>query len=158
MEKILVIGIGSRVMKDDAIGIYLAEDLRQLDRYSDITFIIGETDVDYCIAEALAFDNIIIIDAFLSGKHPGEIIIIPLKGLNEKPDANFYSMHGMHLLSMLIGMKHSAKGIFIGIEPYEIEYGFSLSGRLQSCYPRIIAEVQKIIQEYVEQYGGVKNA
>jgi len=158
MEKILVIGLGSKVMTDDAIGLYLVEDLRQLDRYSDITFIIGETDVDYCMAETLDYCNIIIIDAFMSGKQPGEITVIPLKGLNEKPDADFYSMHGMHLLSILIGMKYSDKGIFIGIEPYEINYGFSLSSRLQSCYPGILEEVKKEIEEYVKQYGGMKNA
>jgi hydrogenase maturation protease len=155
MEKLLVIGIGSRVMTDDAIGIYLVEDLRHIDAYSEITFIIGETDVDYCMKEALDFDNIIIIDAFMSEKQPGEITAFPLEELNKNTGFNIYSMHGMHLLSLLISMKQSLKGILIGIEPYEINYGFSLSSRLQSCYPRIMAEVQKVIEEYVEQYGGM---
>ncbi|MDD4503505.1 MAG: hydrogenase maturation protease [Clostridiaceae bacterium] len=149
MKKILVIGIGSRIMMDDAIGIYLVEDLKQLDTNSTTTYMLGETDVDYCIKEILNFDNIIIIDAFLSGKKTGEITAIPLNELNEDIDDSFYSMHGMHLLSSLRSMISSLNGILIGIEPYEINYSFSLSDLLQSYYPHILREVQKEIAEYI---------
>lgn len=158
MKKILVIGIGSRIMMDDAIGVYLVEDLRQLGTNPDITYINGETDVDYCIKEILNYDNIIIIDAFLSGKKTGEITAVPLNELNEDIDDSFYSMHGMHLLSSLRSVVSYLNGILIGIEPYEINYGFSLSDSLQSCYPRILGDVQKEIAEYTKQYGGIKNA
>lgn len=158
MKKILVMGIGSRIMMDDSIGIHIIEDLRQLAAYSNLTYILGETDVDYCMEEALNFDSIIIIDAFLSEKQPGEITTIPLSDLNEDFYDSFYSMHGLNLLSLLINKEHSLNGILIGIEPYEINYGFSLSSQLQSCYSSILREVQKVIEEYIEQYGGMKNA
>ena len=158
MKKILILGIGSRIMMDDAIGIYLVEDLKQLNTDTNITYILGETDVDYCIEEALDFDCVIIIDAFLSGKQPGEISIVQLKELNEENEDNLYSMHGAHLLNILRCDKHLQDGILIGIEPYEINYGFTLSDSLQGCYNSILKEVQGYIDNYVEQYGGRKNA
>lgn len=149
MNKILVIGIGSRIMTDDAIGIYLVEDLMRLGTDPDITYINGETDVDYCIEEILKFKTVIVIDAFLSGKQPGEITAVPLNKLNEDIEESFYSMHGMHLLNLVRIAKHSLNGILIGIEPNEINYGFSLSDLLQSFYPRIFEGVQKEITEYI---------
>lgn len=149
MNKILVIGIGSRIMTDDAIGIYLVEDLIRLGTDPDITYINGETDVDYCIEEILKFKNVIVIDAFLSGKQPGEITAVPLNKLNEDIEESFYSMHGMHLLNLVRIAKHSLNGILIGIEPNEINYGFSLSDLLQSFYPRIFEGVQKEITVYI---------
>ena len=114
MKKILVIGIGSRIMMDDAIGIILVEDLRRLCKNSEMTYMIGETDVDCCMEEALNYDNIIIIDAFLSGKQPGEITVIPLKELNKDIEDSFYSLHGMHLLSLLITVKLSDHNGVVG--------------------------------------------
>ncbi|HYF82934.1 MAG TPA: hydrogenase maturation protease [Clostridia bacterium] len=154
MKKILVIGIGSRIMMDDAIGIYIVEDLRQLGTNPNITYILGETDVDYCIEDVLDFDFVIIIDAFLSGKQPGEITILPLNELNEESEDSLYSAHGVHLLNMLRCAKRLPDGIIVGIEPHEIIYGFSLSDRLQNCFDRILNEVHRYIGSYTVQYGG----
>jgi hydrogenase maturation protease len=150
MKKLLIIGIGSRIMLDDAIGINLVEDLRKLDTNPYVKYILGETDVYYCIKEVLNYDSVIIIDAFLSGKQPGEITIVPLNELNDANEETFYSMHGVHLLNILRCSKHSPDGILIGIEPYEINYGFTLSDRLQSCYSCILKEVNEYIGNYLK--------
>lgn len=158
MKKILIVGIGSRIMMDDAIGIYLVEDLRQLSTNSNITYILGETDVDYCIEEVLDFDYVIVIDAFLSEKQPGEITVIKLKEIETEYSGFCYSMHGVHLLDILRCAKHFPDGILIGIEPYEINYGFKLSDLLQSRYSRILGEVQEQFGRYIEHCGGMENA
>lgn len=158
MKKLLIIGIGSRIMMDDAIGINLVEDLEKFDTNPDISYVAGETDVDYCISEALDYDYVVVIDAFLSGKQPGEITIIPLNELDDENEDNFYSMHGVHFLNILRCSKNSPPGILIGIEPYEINFGFTLSDRLQSCYNHILKEVRKYIENYINYYGGRKNA
>ena len=139
-------------MMDDAIGIYIVEDMKRLDTTSNITYILGETDVDYCIDEVLDFDCVIIIDAFLSGKQPGEITVVPLNQLNEDNEDNLYSMHGVHLLNMLRCAKHLPVGILIGIEPYEINYGFTLSSRLQHSYSLILREIHEYIDDHLERY------
>jgi hydrogenase maturation protease len=154
MKKILVIGIGSRIMMDDAIGIHIVEDLIKADANQNINYICGETDVDYCIDEVRGHEYVIVVDAFLSGKSTGEISVIPLNELDKWSEDSFYSMHGAHLLNMLQRAGHSPEGILIGIEPYEINYGFTLSSQLQSCYSRILEEVQEHIGKYIEQYGG----
>ena len=141
-------------MADDAIGIYIVEDLMQLNTNPNTEYIIGETDVDYCIGEVFDYNCIIIIDAFLSGKQTGEITSVPLNELNSDNYDGFYSMHGIHLLNMLKRELHSIDGILIGIEPYEIGYGFTLSKPLQRCYSSILEEVCQQIAKYIKQSGG----
>jgi hydrogenase maturation protease len=158
MKRILVIGIGSRIMMDDAIGIYLVEDLIRKGVHPEVTYVIGETDVDYCIEEVLDYDCIIVIDAYLSGKQAGEITVIPLLELDNEKEALSYSTHGLHLLSQLRNKKHVPKVNLIGIEPYEINYGFSLSDPLQKQYQLILTRVTNQIHKYTMQYGGRKNA
>lgn len=158
MKNVLIVGIGSRIMMDDAIGICLVEDLRKLGTNPYIRYLIGETDVDYCIGEILDYDYVIIIDAFLSGNQPGFITVVPLNELKYKNEDSFYSMHGLHLLNIIRCAKQFPDGIFIGIEPYEINYGFTLSDLLQSIYSHILLGVQEQFGKYIEQYEGRKNA
>lgn len=158
MKKVLVIGIGSRIMTDDAIGIYLVEDLIRQGKKTDVTYIIGETDVDYCIEEVLDFEHVIVIDACISGKQPGEITVIPLEELEYDDYDCSNSAHGMHLLSQMRRRKYSGIFQLIGIEPYEIKYGFKLSSPLQKCYFHILSEVGMHICKFIDKNGGRKNA
>lgn len=153
MKEVLIMGIGSRIMKDDGIGIYLVEDLAQHLRNSNIEFIIGETDIDYCISAISGGKRVVVIDAFLSGKTPGEETVLPLYALKKGHDAG-YSLHGIHILHIMQRLQHELEGILIGIEPYEISRGFCLSDTLKSSYPDIFAAVYRHVDRYITQYEG----
>lgn len=158
MKKLLVMGIGSRIMMDDAIGINITEDLKKNNKRPDVGYLLGETDFDFCFEEVLDSDYLIIIDAYMSGKAPGEISVISINETKGSEGGNMFSMHGIHLLNLLKRAKHIPEGILIGIEPCEIDYGFTLTDTLQSRYPDILAEVKSIIDIEIEKYGGKQNA
>jgi hypothetical protein len=67
-------------------------------------------------------------------------------------------MHGIHLLSMLKRAKYVPDGFVIGIEPLEINYGFTLSDILKSRYPYILGKVKRIIDIEIEKHRGKLNA
>jgi len=159
MKSILVIGIGSRIMADDAIGIHIVEDLEKLDTSPDIRYIIGETDVDYCIGEIPYYNYIVVIDAFLSGKKAGEVTIVPFHELKDDTEGCLYSMHGIHLLNIIRHAEKVPEGMLIGIEPFDINYGFDLSDTVQSCYPSILRDVRMHLSNILKnREGGRKNA
>lgn len=154
MKSILVIGIGSRIMTDDAIGVHLVEDLEKLDTDSDVRYLAGETDIYCCISEILHHKYIVAIDAFLSGKKEGEITIIPFHELQNESEDSIYSMHGMHLLNMMRHAEKLPEGMLIGIEPFDINYGLDLSDALQNCYPKILKEVQIHLSDILKNWKG----
>lgn len=140
---------------DDGIGIYLVEDLKRHMKNPNIEFIVGETDIDYCLSKISRGNNVVVIDAYLSDILPGEVSIINLRDL-KKGDNVRYSLHGMHFLDIIQGIKNEPGGILIGIEPYEINYGFSLSPELKKCYPIIYEQVYRYVNNYIELCGGMK--
>ena len=156
MKKILVMGIGSHIMMDDAIGLNIVEDLRKKDPSPHVSYLVGETYSDYCLEEVLDSDYLIIIDALLSANKPGEVCTFTLKDVIAERERYICSMHGIHLFRLLQQAKHLPAGIIIGIEPYEINIGFTLSDRLQSSYPSILCkieglvanEIRKLMQQY----------
>lgn len=153
MKKTLVLGIGSRVMTDDAIGIELVEDLVYKAPSPDIAYVIGETDVDYCLDEILDFNNIIVIDAYLSGKHPGTVTSVHISELEGIGicDSLYRSAHSLHLLDRLKYKRHSGDVRLIGIEPFDISYGFNLSRLMQKEYNRVFSEVKQQIEDHIEK-------
>ena len=77
--KITVIGIGCLLMKDDGIGIRVAEIMKGELVKEDIETIIAETDFEYGLYAVQDGDFVIILDAIATGKKPGRITALPLE-------------------------------------------------------------------------------
>lgn len=148
MEKIIVLGIGNRLMMDDGIGIYLLEQLSKLNHTSNISFLIGESDIDYCIEQIMDAALVIIVDAVVSGDTPGSLTVYPLSELPEHRDMDI-SPHNFHLFNLLYLQKESIKGFLIGVEPYEIRFHVGLSTTLKDKWSTIFESVSETIEKLI---------
>ncbi|USK57389.1 hydrogenase maturation protease [Cytobacillus solani] len=148
MGKIIVLGIGNRLMMDDGIGIYLIEQLSKLDRTPHVSFLIGESDIDYCMDQIMKATYVIIVDAVFSGNKPGELTVYPLANLHEYQTLDI-SAHNFHLFQSLYQQKESIKGYLIGVEPYEIRFHIGLSKTLREKWKTILQDVSQTIDSLI---------
>lgn len=150
MGKIIVLGIGNRLMMDDGIGIYLVEQLDKLNRTPHISFVIGESDINYCIEQITEATFVIVVDAVFSGNKPGELTVYRLADLHEDQTLDI-SPHSFHLFQLLYQQKESIKGYLIGVEPYEIRFHIGLSRTLKGKWNTTLQSVSKTIEKLIEK-------
>ncbi|MBM7647453.1 hydrogenase maturation protease [Bacillus ectoiniformans] len=148
MENIIALGIGNQLMMDDGIGIYLVQELEKLDQSSGIRYIIGESDIDYCIEQIESAAFVIIIDAVCSGKQAGELSLYRLADLHEHHSLDI-SIHNLHLFQMLYQQRETIKGYLIGVEPHEISFHMGLSQTLEEQWKSILEEAEKMITDLI---------
>ena len=90
--KTLILGLGNPILTDDAVGIRIAEELKQ--RLPDLE-VIGVSESGIALLEhVVGYDKLVIIDSIKTeeGK-PGELYKLELEDL--KPAADFSSSHGI---------------------------------------------------------------
>lgn len=150
MDKIIVLGIGNRLMMDDGIGIYLAEELSKQDDKSNIDIIIGESDVDYCLEQIEGASFVIMLDAVFSEKKPGELSVYRLSDLRTYQTIDF-SLHNLHLFQVLSQQKATIEGFLIGVEPHEISFHIGLSTPLKEKWETIFQDVSGTIKKLIEK-------
>jgi hydrogenase maturation protease len=148
MKDVLVLGIGNRLMLDDGIGVYVVEELDKRNTNPDIRYVIGETDTYFCLNQIRNASYTIIVDAACLSKEPGTISIFQLSQVVENP-VQPISIHDSHLLCEIKITGKSIEGLFIVIEPYEINYYFGLSVILQDLYFKILEEIENIINSHI---------
>ncbi|OAS85614.1 MULTISPECIES: hydrogenase maturation protease [Metabacillus] len=148
MENIIVLGIGNILMMDDGIGIDLIEQLSKLNRTPHVSFLIGESDIDYCMDQIMNATFVIIVDAVFSGNEPGELTVYPLANLHEYQTLDI-SAHNFHLFQSLYQQKESIKGYLIGVEPYEIRFHIGLSKTLREKWKTILQDVSQTIDSLI---------
>ena len=142
MSSMAVIAIGSRIMKDDGIGVWVAEAIQNMLSMENIDVVIAETDFEYGLNSARAYDYVIMLDAMISGNEPGSITVCPLS--RDEAQKRYASQHDMSLIGMMVHGGNTS-GNLIGIEAMDIDFGFGPGQTLRERFDEICGNVLKEI-------------
>lgn len=138
------IAIGNRIMKDDGIGIWIIEAIRERLLKEDISVSICETDIDYALNELNKVDLLFIIDSSYYNVEPGTITVSRIDNFLVQ-NKQIYSQHQPNLIDLIIKYNIRIKGFIIAIEIAEITYSFELSECLIEAFNQLCDDVYKII-------------
>ena len=146
--RIVIIGVGNLLMKDEGIGIHAVQSLQEIGLPPDVKLIDGGTSPDL-ISYTRAGDKMIIIDAARAGGKPGTIYRFRPEDI-AAGKGSLTSAHEMgvaeNLNLMTITGNAPAEVVIIGIEPGEIDWGTELSPQLKQRLPAIVKVVLKEIR------------
>ena len=145
--RIVVIGVGNLLLRDEGIGIHAVRALQEIDLPPDIKLIDGGTSPDL-IAYTRAGDKMIIIDAAKAGGEPGAVYRFQPEDL-AGGKGTLTSAHEMgvveNLKLMALTGNEPREIVIIGIEPKAIDWGTELSPELQAKLPEIVKVVLREI-------------
>jgi hydrogenase maturation protease len=148
---IKVIAIGNRLMNDDALGLCIAERLRESLEKKKIEVVICETDFQYALSQIEEGDSIIILDATWFGIEAGAVTMSSLKDIYSLNTAQgLFSQHGYSLITAVNNYYKSIKGTVIGIEGINFDYGLTLSHEIDRNLENICSKIMGVINGYIE--------
>jgi len=147
MARIVILGAGNVLLKDEGVGIHVIHALQDSPPPPDIDLevIDGGTSSEalYLLEGA---DKLIIIDAVRGGSDPGSVYRFRPAEITPG-DKDYASLHQIGILESLqmielIGGKPK-NTVIIGIEPKEIDWGLDLSPELEHKIPQIVKLVME---------------
>lgn len=145
--RIVVVGVGNLLLKDEGIGVHIARALQQMDIPQDTKIIDGGTspDLPYYLKGT---NKLIVIDAVKAGGEPGTVYRFHPHDVNIE-STGMVSVHELGLKQNLEVMRlmgsEPRETVIIGIEPKEMDWGTELSAELQQKIPEIVNIVLKEI-------------
>lgn len=149
MKRVLVIGIGSVIMKDDGIGVRVVAAIADSLKEHNIVSLVGETDFQCCFDEIQPDDFLIIVDAMAQRKDAGSVDAMPLSDALENR-SKLRTQHEFSLFDLIELHYPNIQGYLIGIEASEIDFGFDLSMSLQKQFDQISTTVLNTILKMKE--------
>jgi hydrogenase maturation protease len=131
-------------MRDDGIGIHVAEWLKKCDLGRDV-LVYDYQAVDLSLLwQFQGASRVIVVDALQSGLAPGTISRYRITE-DGNPLARLPALHALQLYDMFdlasqAGLL-SCPVIIIGVEPKDCSIGEGLTGEMQTALPKVIDEV-----------------
>ena len=145
MDKILIVGIGNKVCRDEGIGVHVIEEMEDLKLPEHVQLLdIGTSTLDL-VSHLEGVKKLIAVDALKAGGPPGTIYRFTPEDLLPK-EGGPISLHEIGLLESLDAAKKMGKEIktvIIGVEPKVLDWGVELSEEVKKKIPAIIEAVQK---------------
>jgi hydrogenase maturation protease len=148
-----VIGVGNILLKDDGIGVRVAEYIKEKKLLPpQIDIVDGGTGGLQLMPMIKDEDCLIIIDAVKGGDRPGSIYRFTIDDIPvhiaQKTSLHELGLQEVFALMDLSEGKRPETVIIIGIEPGEVNYGMELSPELKAAVPKV---AKIVVDEAVRQ-------
>lgn len=153
MDKIVVLGAGNLLLKDEGVGIHLIQKLRGMEIGEGVEFIDGGTSLLDFLPEAEDVSKLIIVDAIKLGGKPGKTYKICVDDSLLRGAKGMTSLHQLGVVETLAIAQKMGKlphTVIIGIEPKDIGYGLELS-------PEVEREMGKMVNLILNEVKDKRN-
>ena len=146
-HRVLVVGLGNLLLRDDGVGIHAARALMHDPPPGALVVEVG-TAILSALHLLEAADRIIALDAVHAGGAPGTVYVFDARG--ERRDQPYTSVHEMGILNTLAMMAPEARPHLkvIGVEPEVIDYGLELSPTVGRALEQMLAEARRIVADW----------
>lgn len=95
----------------------------------------------------------VILDACIMGAKPGEIGVVPLETAIMNTE-NLFMSHDLSFFNWAKLCGRGFDGLFIGIEPYSIDFGLDLSDDLEKSFLKLADKIENLINDYFTLLNG----
>ncbi|MBP1712223.1 MAG: hydrogenase maturation protease [Deltaproteobacteria bacterium] len=142
--RILVVGLGNLLLRDDGVGVHAVRALREKPLPRILCAEVGTAVLDSLHLLSWA-DKVLAIDAMAAGSKPGTVYSFGVMDVAENRAPA--SLHELGLLSALrfLPRKTKTEIRILGIEPEIIEYGLELTPAVRQALPRVTQAAKEIV-------------
>jgi len=143
-RKVLV-GLGNRYMKDDGVGLVVAEELKPAVGGAVAVLVRSSMDLGL-LWELRGASLVVIVDAVRTGAQPGTVTALAATP-SVAPLERLPGLHSLELLDVL-DLARSARLdvpplVLVGVEPSDCSPGEGLTDPVREAVPRLVAAVRE---------------
>jgi hydrogenase maturation protease len=140
-KPILILGIGNILLKDEGIGVHVANKLKDISLPPEVEVMDGGTMGIDLLFYIEGRKKVIVVDTVKAGEKPGTMFRFTDKELSIKKDF-LRTAHGIDFSNVVKTAKNLGTKpeeiVFIGIEPEDMNEGLELSPLISARIPAII--------------------
>lgn len=145
-NRILFLGIGNYLMGDEGIGVHVAQRMAAAGSVPDLDVVDGGTGGFHLLEYFELYDEVIIVDATLDGRKPGNIRQITPRFAADFPQA--MSTHDIGLKDLvgalqLLGRMPVIHLLVVSIETVQ-QQGTALTLAIEAVVPELMKQVKKL--------------
>jgi len=151
-KKILVLGVGNDLLKDEGIGVHVIRAMEELSLPANVSLVNGGVGGIDLLDEIKGAGRLIIVDAMDAGAQPGAVFRFRAEEVDVIIGEHKTSLHQVDLfdtLKLARFLGFFPETVIIAVQPQDISWGMAPTPVLASRMPLIIDIVKTEIQAFM---------
>ena len=144
MKSTLILGIGNILLRDEGVGVRVAEALQKMELPEDVEVIDGGTGGADLVDVLADRNKVVVIDAIEAQGAPGSVFRLRSEELMPAPGETM-SLHQLGLMESLLMAQQLGcapqEVVLFGIQPGQICPGLELTPEVADAVPKVIRAV-----------------
>ncbi|MEM2849270.1 MAG: hydrogenase 3 maturation endopeptidase HyCI [Candidatus Bathyarchaeia archaeon] len=143
-RKVVVLGIGNTLRRDDGFGVYVASSLKRFN-FENALILEAGVSPEAVLDDILEFkpSHLIIIDTVEAKRKPGDLIVARLEDLTNEVTVSTHRLPLILLVKYLRLMGFDGEVVLIGVQPGDLSFGETLTLEVKEA-TRIVTDLLKI--------------
>jgi len=154
-KRVLILGIGNILLRDEGIGVHVVHQLQKEDLPDNVEVIDGGTAALDILLSQKGVHKLVVVDAIRAGNKPGTIVKFEIPGAGFSDGQPTISLHQLGLLDALaVAEKLNClpeEIVVVGVEPGQICLGLELTEKVARSVPEVIEQVLEEIQDVIHR-------
>ncbi len=154
-NRVLVLGVGNRLLRDDGIGVHVVERLRQNpDRNPAVSFLDGGTLGLTLLPEIEASDSLIVVDAGALGVAAGDVQVFEGAAMDRQLCGRKSTVHEVAVADLLAAASMSGhaprRRALVAIQPADTTWGLTPTAAVAAAVPRACGVVEDLASRWAQ--------
>ncbi len=156
--KVLVMGIGNTLLKDDGVGVHITERFRSLQSDDpDLEILDGGTIGLSLLPDIEDADAVVVVDASEMGEQPGTVKIFQDEEIDRQLSGKRRSVHEVALYDLFsaaaIRGRSPGQRALIAIQPASTEWGLEPTPEVQASIPLACEALSSLTEKWRHEAG-----
>lgn len=143
-RKVVVLGIGNTLRRDDGFGVYVASSLKRFN-FENVLILEAGVSPEAVLDDILEFkpSHLIIVDTVEAKRKPGDLIVARLEDLTDEVTVSTHRLPLTLLVKYLRLMGFDGEAVLIGVQPGDLSFGETQTPEVKEA-TRIVTNLLKI--------------
>lgn len=157
-DRILLMGVGNTLLKDDGVGIHVTRLVESDPALSETLKCVDGGTIGLALLPDLEnSEALILVDASELNANPGHVAMFHGREIDRQLNNKRRSVHEVALADLLsaaeIRGRLPQRRVLIAIQPGSTEWGLELTPAVQAAIPGVLDEIKQIIREWAHAHA-----
>lgn len=155
MKKLLILGIGNFVLRDEGVGIHVIHKLEETESFPpEVDVMDGATGGYFLLNDVVEYEHVIMIDATIDQFPIGTVRVIRPRYSEDYPPLMSAHEFGLkNMIDAMLFLEQMPDMHLIVISVQEVErMGMSLTPAVEAAIPEVIRKVKEIVKQIIPTY------
>ena len=145
-RRVIVLGVGNTLRRDDGFGVYVASSLKRF-KLRDVLILEAGASPENVLDDILGFNpsHLVVVDSVEMERRPGDLVVAGLESIADEITVSTHRLPMTLLVKYLRLMGFKGRVVVVGVQPGDLSFGEGLTPQVREAADMVVDVLRNVL-------------